>query len=510
MSMGIKWLLVALCIWASSDSLVSTTSSDGLIRIGLKKRSLDLKSINAARITSREVFQPRGHGDTNGNFNDLNADIVYLKNYRDTQYYGEISIGTPRQSFTVVFDTGSSNLWVPSSKCIFSIACYTHSKYRARLSHTYTKIGMHCKIPFGSGFISGFFSQDNVKVGDFLIKDQEFVEVTREGFLTFLATEFDGVLGLGFQDTAARLVTPVWYNMFVQRHISQQIFSFWLNRDPTAKLGGEIVFGGIDWRHFRGDHTYVPLTRRGYWQIEVGDILIENYSTGLCKGGCAAIVDSGTSLLAGPTTIVTQINHAIGAAGVVSLECKAVVFNYGNMIWEYLIEGIRPEIVCVDLGLCFYNGSRYVSTGIASMVQNRTWEGSSVDESAFCTFCEMIVFWIQVQLKQEKTKEKVFKYVNELCERLPNPMGKSFINCDNIAAMPYVSFTIGNKSFPLSPEQYTLKVEESCATVCLSGFIALDVPPPQGPLWVLGDIFLGAYHTVFDFGNLRIGFAKAA
>jgi len=54
------------------------------------------------------------------------------------------------------------------------------------------------------------------------------------------------------------------------------------------------------------------------------------------------------------------------------------------------------------------------STGIASMVQNRTWEGSSVDESAFCTFCEMIVFWIQVQLKQEKTKEKVFKYVNEV------------------------------------------------------------------------------------------------
>jgi len=33
-------------------------------------------------------------------------------------------------------------------------------------------LGMHCKIPYGSGFISGFFSQDNVKVGDFLIKDQ--------------------------------------------------------------------------------------------------------------------------------------------------------------------------------------------------------------------------------------------------------------------------------------------------------------------------------------------------
>lgn len=473
-----------------------SASNDGLVRFGLKKKKLD--QINRLRYGVNNLASS---GD---------VDIVSLKNYLDAQYFGEIGIGTPPQKFTVIFDTGSSNLWVPSSKCYFSIACLLHSKYNARRSSSYVKNGKRAEIHYGTGSISGYFSQDHVTLGDLVVENQDFIEATSEPSITFLAARFDGILGLGFQEISVGKAVPVWYNMMNQGLVKEPVFSFWLNRNADEEEGGEIVFGGVDPDHYKGEHTWVPVSQKGYWQFDMDDVLVDGESTDFCADGCSAIADSGTSLLAGPMVVVAQINHAIGATGVVSMECKTVVAQYGKQILELLLSETQPKKICSNIGLCTFDGKRDVSMGIESVVDVNVDKSSGGVRDSMCTACEMAVVWMQKQLKQNQTEERILDYANQLCDRLPSPMGESAVDCSSLSTMPSVSFTIAGKTFDLSPEEYILKVGEGAAAQCISGFTALDVPPPRGPLWILGDIFMGRYHTVFDYGNLRVGFAEAA
>merc|ERR1712147_77787 len=106
---------------------------------------------------------------------------VKITNYLDAQYYGPITIGTPPQDFTVIFDTGSSNLWVPSSLCPDAegrghVACKVHNTYNSTESSTYEEDGQEFKIAYGTGSMIGFDSIDNVVFGELTADDQTFAE----------------------------------------------------------------------------------------------------------------------------------------------------------------------------------------------------------------------------------------------------------------------------------------------------------------------------------------------
>merc|ERR1719387_502896 len=321
-----------------------------------------------------------------------------------SEYYGKVAIGTPKQLFSVVFDTGSGNLLVPSSTCMDE-ACMSHRKFDSALSATSVEIASSHEpmkpvgkngqrdsvtITFGTGEMTGIFVRDNVCIGS-ICATTNFITATKESADPFSLVPFDGVLGLALPQLAEDTSFSLVDSMVKSGVLKRNLFSVYFAKGETSQ--SEITFGDIRQHRISSDIIWAPVNNPGYWQVEIQDVALNGDATGLCKKRCQIAADTGTSLLAGPTSMVDKLVRKLN---------------------------VRSD-------------------------------------------------------------------------------------CSNYDGLPSLGFILGNATLELNNVDYVDRSPEGCALA----FMPLDIPPPRGPLFILGDPFLRKYYTVYDRERLRLGFAVA-
>jgi len=420
---------------------------------------------------------------------DQNGDAIFsekLVDYQDAQYFGTITLGTPGQDFTVIFDTGSSNLWIPSAKCGFTqIACKLHDQYDSDKSSTYEEDGDEFSIQYGTGSMSGFVSQDVLKIGDYEIQGQKFAEATKEPGITFIAAQFDGILGLAFPSIARNGLNPVFNNMMDQDLVQKPEFAFYLSTKEEAD--SELTFGGYNPERVDGDFHYVPLSSKTYWQYNLDGFTIGNgeSATSICKNGekCQAIADSGTSLITVPTSLIKPLTKMVGSEDLIVHQCKSMIKSELPDL-EQTIEGyLSAEKICQDIHLC---------------------PGSTT-----CYLCTSTLKALAKYVSTPEGLEKAEAVADMMCSFAPKS-GQNVVDCDKLDELPTITFNLNGKEFPLQGSEYILELDAGGGNnICMLGISGMDIPSQKEPFFIMGDVFMRKYYTLFDYGGERVGFGMA-
>jgi len=267
-------------------------------------------------------------------------------------YSGTIFIGAPKQEFSVVFDTGSGHVVVPSEQCRDK-TCRIHRRYDRKSSLHAVDIDSdgtivlpgtprdQLTVAYGTGEITGQFISDNlclsepspssdlaldsasdqdtslasasqapmVKEDCLALRIVMATEMTHDPFHSF---SFDGVLGLGLEGLALAPEFSFFGQLFAQGRIAESAFGVFLADGDDEQ--SEICFGGHSPERLQSEIAWSPvaLPELGYWQVKINNIRVGNRSFDFCDDGqCRAVVDTGTSLLTVPQALADDLEEEL-------------------------------------------------------------------------------------------------------------------------------------------------------------------------------------------------------
>lgn len=238
---------------------------------------------------------------------------VNLNNFENV-YYGEIKINN--QSFKMVFDTGSIDVWIPGNICgicsksnLYKIDNIDEKNY----NWWYTRYG-------SDSFVSGLLINDNIGINGLLLKNQTL------GIAGFISNDlknvsFDGIMGLGLSNDNYDSIIK---NLYIQNVINKKLFGFYIDNK-----GGEIIFGNYDSSKYIGNLYNITINKNStFWKTNIDEIVINDKVVNKKKD---AIIDTGTTLIIFDEKTANNIANNINAKekkeGIFIIDCDEQINN---------------------------------------------------------------------------------------------------------------------------------------------------------------------------------------
>ncbi|KAJ7312930.1 acid protease [Mycena albidolilacea] len=286
----------------------------------------------------------------------------------DSSYFSTVAIGTPPQTFSVILDTGSSDLFVLDSSCsgCSDAVLFDSSKSSTFSQQTSTRPTI---ITYGSGSVEGFIGTDTVSMGSFSVPSQAFltVEAMDQGLID---GSVSGLIGLAFQGLADTKATPFWQTLASNGKLSSPEMGFQLLRSTTRdnEPGGTFTLGGTNSSLFTGDiefHDLVASSPPTFWLLSLSAVTVQGKSVSISTGNAAiSAIDTGTTAIGGPSDDVSAIYAAIPNAGPVTaaggegffqFPCStdvSITLSFGGQAWPISSEDMNLGAVTEGSSMC--------------------------------------------------------------------------------------------------------------------------------------------------------------
>lgn len=293
-----------------------------------------------------------------------NATAVNSASRPNGEFYLETTIGTPAQTFNLLFDTGSSDLWVFGTEVNGSVNA-DQTRYNATASTTATLVAngtWELSYQDKSG-ASGTVYKDTFSVGGITVNSQgiEYADTVKpmKNGGNILGSPVSGIAGFGFDNlNSADPLQKTPFSNF-KASLDSPLFTVDLKHQANGTFG----FGYIDDTKYTGNITYTNVdSSKGYWTMtspaySIGNGTKQEYNM-------TGIADTGGSGMAVPTTVYNDYVAAINE----TVTCKTVMPDFYFYVGDSKIKVPGEYLKTKECDLFLSDGKSKALFGSAAMV----------------------------------------------------------------------------------------------------------------------------------------------